>query len=395
MDFQTQSAMIFVVILALVLYANKKKLQIQKIVYPILYVIMYRTQVGLKLMDKAAKKYPRFLKYAGLAGVFVGFIGMGMISYALVENLVKMILDPTTPSGAALVLPFKVKGALYVPFFYWIICIFVLVMVHEFSHGVISRLYNVKIKSSGLAFLGVILPVVPAAFVEPEEKQLAKKPRREQLSVFAAGSFSNIVLGFLCLGIFFILFKPAIGAFMEDAGVMVVGLQENGNMTYPAEKAGMNEGEIITSIDGQEIKNTASLTGYLMNKSPGDGINITTNQTTYSLQLAANPENTSIPMMGVYLDDHTRVKPSFEDRYGLMIPKVIVWFAGLILWLFLLNVGIGLFNLAPIPITDGGKMLFLALLHYFDEKKSMKIWKIVATFFIMIIIINIGIGFIK
>jgi len=53
---------------------------------------------------------------------------------------------------------------------------------------------------------------------------MAKKPRREQLSVFAAGSFSNIVLGFVMLGVFLLVMKPAIGLFLEDDGVHVVEL---------------------------------------------------------------------------------------------------------------------------------------------------------------------------
>ncbi|MBD3313344.1 PDZ domain-containing protein [Candidatus Woesearchaeota archaeon] len=395
MDFQSQAAIVFIILLALVLYANRKKLQIQRIIYPVMYIAMYRTKVGLNLMDRAAKKFPRFFKYAGFAGVFIGFIGMGMISYALVENIIKIMLDPSTPSGAALVLPFKVKGALYVPFFYWIICIFILVIIHEFSHGVISRLYNVRIKSSGLAFLGIILPVVPAAFVEPEEKQLAKKPKKEQLSVFAAGSFSNILLGFLCLAVFLLAFRPAIGAMVEDAGVRVVDLQKDDNITFPAENAGIMPNEIITSIDGNPIRNSADLSDYLGNRSPGDVLNITTNRTSYVLTLAPHPQNASQPILGIYLDDHGKVKESVEKRYGTFLPQAFLWFSGLILWLFLLNVGIGLFNLAPIPIADGGRMLFLALLHYFDEKKTIMIWKFVATFFIMLVLVNIGIGFIK
>ncbi len=431
MDFQSQAAIIFIIILAIVLFYGRRKLQIQKIVWPFLYMIMYRTKVGIDFMDRAAKRFPRFFKYAGYLGVFIGFVGMGMICYSLVENLIKMILVPKTASTAALVLPFKVKGAVYVPFFFWIICIFILVVIHEFSHGVISRLYKLKIKSSGLAFLGIILPVVPAAFVEPDEKKLSRKPRREQLSVFAAGSFSNIVLGFLCLLLLSVVMFPLVNSLTMHNGVAVTGLIENGNKSLPAEKAGISEGEIILEIDNSSIRKIKNLSEHLDSKSPGDVVFVRTNRTTYSFELASNPENSSLPYMGIYLADYLETKPvspgdafmgvlrggdgSSEQAVQFLVAQAaglgrvpvivndtaglgfsmsaVMWISGLLFWLFLLNIGIGLFNLAPIPITDGGKMLYLALLHYFDKKRAMNIWKYAALFFIALIIINVAMGF--
>ena len=395
MDFQTQAAIVFVLILALVLYVNRSKLQVQKILYPFVYVLMYRTKVGISLMDRAAKRFPRFMRYYGYAGVFIGFVGMGMICYSLIENLVNILIVPSAPSAVALVLPFKVKGTFFVPFFYWIICIFALVIVHEFSHGMISRLYDIKIKSSGLAFLGIILPVIPAAFVEPDEKKLAKRPRREQLSVFAAGSFSNIVFAFIALAVMLLVMNPLANSMMDSDGVLIGGLVEEGNVTMPAASAGVQKGEVIIRVDSTGINTTEDLSLYLNSKSPGDTINLVTNRTEYSLVLSENPDNSSLAYMGIYLSQHAKVKPSFEQRFGALIPEVIMWITGLIFWLFVLNLGIGLFNLVPIPITDGGRMIYLALLHYFEENKAKRIWKSIALFFVLLIIINIGLGFIR
>ena len=81
-----------------------------------------------------------------------------------------LFTKPAASSGVGLVLPFKAKGVFYVPFFYWIISIFVIAVVHEFSHGLIARANNIKVKSSGFAFLALLVPIIPAAFVEPDEK---------------------------------------------------------------------------------------------------------------------------------------------------------------------------------------------------------------------------------
>lgn len=397
MDIQTKAAIIFVLVLALILYIGRKKIQVQKILHPVLYMLIYRTKVGIKLMDRIAKRFPRFLRYAGYTGIFVGFMGMGMICYSLIENLVRVLFVPAAPSAVALVLPFKVRGTFYVPFFYWIISIFLLVIVHEFSHGVISRLYGYRIKSSGLAFLAIIVPLVPAAFVEPDEKKMEKSPRVHQLSVFAAGSFSNIVFAFLALGCMFLVVSPVLSSITENNGVVVTGLinSTNASIRFPAESAGITPGELIIKVDDISISTVENLSDAFKNKFPGEIVNITTNRTGYSFRLAENPENKSLAYMGAYLQQSTRIRPSFEEKYGSFAPDAMIWIAGLVIWLFVLNLGIGLFNLVPIPITDGGKMMYIALLHYFEKKKAMKIWKSVAVFFVLLIIVNILVGFFR
>ena len=75
-------------------------------------------------------------------------------------------------------------------FTYWIIAIAVIAICHEFSHGIFARRYGVKIKSTGFGFLGPLL----AAFVEPDEKQMQKKPKFQQITILSAGTFANIIL---------------------------------------------------------------------------------------------------------------------------------------------------------------------------------------------------------
>ena len=87
-------------------------------------------------------------------------------------------------------------------FLHWIIVIFILASVHEFNHGLISRVYNIKVKSSGFAVFSFLLPIIPAAFVEPDENQLKKSRNKIQLGVLAAGSYANFITG----GIFLLLF---------------------------------------------------------------------------------------------------------------------------------------------------------------------------------------------
>lgn len=52
MNFDLIAFSIFILLITVFLIIKRKRVELQKIIFPILYVIMYRTSVGLKLMDK-------------------------------------------------------------------------------------------------------------------------------------------------------------------------------------------------------------------------------------------------------------------------------------------------------------------------------------------------------
>jgi len=396
MDVQTISAIIFVALLALTVFLTRKRLVIQKIIHPILYVVLYRTQFGIKTMDKIAKKLPGFLKYLSYFGVFIGFIGMAFITVSLLQNIYHILTVPEAVSGVGLVQPFSknIPGTFFVPFFYFIISIFVLVIVHEFSHGVMARRWGLKIKSSGIAIFGILLPILPAAFVEPDEKKMTKKPRMQQLSILAAGPFSNILLAFLIILLLLFVITPAIGNVVDYDGVKINSIYGD-NKSFPAEAAGIEPGELIIEMDGIEILTVANFTTYLETKEPGDSLIVKTNSSEYNITLAANPNDNSKAYLGVYVEQHTKINEEFESRYGRFSAEAIMWIIGLLIWLYMLNLGIGLFNLVPLPITDGGKMMYLALEKYFKKDTAMKLWKMLSLFFVLLIVLNILLGFIK
>lgn len=376
------------------LIIKRKSITIQKIfLFPLLYFAMYKTKIGLKFMERFAKKFSRALKHIGYFAIFIGFFGMIIITYALIKNAYNLLTKPDAVPGAALVLPFEVKGAFYVPFFYWIVSIFIIALVHEFSHGILAKRYNMKIKSSGFAFLGILLPIIPAAFVEPDENELRKRPAKQQLSVFAAGPFSNILLAFIIVGITALIAAPILNSIIETNGVLVSGLIKE--KIYPAEQAGITENEIIKSIDNIEIAELANFSNILKTKKPGDTIILETNKSTYNITLTENPENKSKAYLGVYVQQNTKIKENFIKKYGKFTPFVIIWLMGLLYWLYVLDLGIGLFNLAPIGPLDGGRMLLVALQQFFKKEKAIKYWKNIGIFFFVLVLINIMFAFVR
>ena len=71
LDFQTISAIIFYSLIFLVLYLNRKKFDVH-----CKFIFLYRTKIGINLMNSVSKKAPRLIKFLGYFGVIIGFIGM-------------------------------------------------------------------------------------------------------------------------------------------------------------------------------------------------------------------------------------------------------------------------------------------------------------------------------
>ena len=389
MDVQGIAAIVFILLMAAFLYYNRKKITMQGIFFPLLYFVMLKSQLGIKSMDYIAKKFPRLLSFLGTLGVIAGFIGMAFICYELVKNTVYLFVRPDIAAGVQPVLPFEAKGVFFVPFIYWIISIFVIAIVHEFSHGMMARVHGLKVKSSGFAFLGIILPLVPAAFVEPDEKALVKKSARAQLSVYAAGPFANVVMAGLMILLVTFVGAPIAKAAFEPMGVKVVSAVQDG----PFYNAGIQPDEIVTQIEGMNIIYVANLTKALEKYKPGQRIFVKTNVSAYTVELGKNPKNESKPYIGIGSRQYTEPKKEFVAQYGSFVPAVITWIIGLVYWLFILNLGIGLFNLMPIGPIDGGRMLKLAC-QKIHTKKGEFVFKAISLFFLAVVLFNVVAGFV-
>ena len=200
MEIDTLALIAFLAFLGLFILASRKRLKTQSFL-KIFYFCMYRTKLGIKAMDCIARRHEKLLKRLGYLMIPACFLGMLVMIEELVRGLV-LLLQKANTITVGVVLPIQAKGVFYVPFIYWIISVVFIMLVHEFSHGMLARAHNVRIKSTGFAFLGAIIPTIPGAFVEIDEKRLAGKSRFAQLSVFAAGPFANIAFGLLFWAVF-------------------------------------------------------------------------------------------------------------------------------------------------------------------------------------------------
>ena len=335
-------------------------------------------------MDSWSKKYNGIVKLFGYCSVGFAFVGMVYVSLAIGLFVLKLIFFPEIQQpGVALVLPFtNIPGIGYLSFTHWILGIFILAIVHEFSHGVVARAWNVPVKSSGFAIMSVILPIIPAAFVEPDEKKMSKKDDIVQYSVFSAGPISNIIFAFLILFTFPFVgdMTGAVQAPFEDRITEQIGFSyETLNGSYPSSEAGLPS-SILQGINGKEFADYTEFYKYMMCIEPEEMITLNTEEGDYTLITGVKEDDPERGFIGIKpVQNERRIKPEYAS-----IAPYYYWLKEFLRWLFLLNFFIGLANLLPLGIVDGGRILQVALHRIINcKKKAQKAWLWIGIVFLV------------
>jgi membrane-associated protease RseP (regulator of RpoE activity) len=373
MNYDLIFAVIFYSLIYLFYLKHKKKFEIQNKIFA-----LYKTKIGIKLMDRYAKKFPRILNFLAYISIIMGFLGMIFILYTIIQGTYKLIADyfigaAVKPVLAPVLPGVAIPGLPTLGFWHWIIAIFAVAVIHEFSHGVYARLYNLKIKSSGFAFLGPIL----AAFVEPDEKALVKKSKKEQLAILSAGPFSNILLAIIILLIFNFIFIPLQSNWFVNNGISIVNIEKDS----PAELAQLKEGFIIKEINNEKINDQRQLPD-LIQKSNGENIKMLTDKGEFTIKPYKKDDKFHV---GISVTNLVTTKDNVPD-FVLDLTK---WINMLLFWLWVVSLGIGLFNLLPLGPIDGGRMFYTAMLGLFNEKKARNLFKYISAFCLLLIFINL------
>lgn len=380
LDLYLMSILVFIGIFAVLIFKDRKNIEIKGILF------IRRTKKGRKLLDRIARKSPRFWKTVGSIGVLVCFGGMGFGLYFLLKTLI----FPTGAPSLSLVIPFPTHettigyGYIGVPFWYFIIGVLSLVFVHEGMHGILARAEKIRIKNLGL----LLLAVIPGAFVEPDEKQLKKANWKTKMRIYAGGSFSNFLLAGFVVVIVSLAIHPA---FLMD-GIGYVGYVNSthyGTEPYPAQKLNMTS--VILSVDGQGIENVQDLSEFMQTTKPGQVVEIETYTKTYKVALAENPDNPEQGFIGI---SGVRQVQFIKKQYaGTTSYAIIEFIVEMLSWIFLLNLGVGLVNIFPIKPLDGGLMME-TLSERFLPKYTKGIVRLFSAIFLSLIVGNFLIGFV-
>jgi len=306
----------------------------------------------------------------------------------------------------------------------FIIVIGILVFIHEFGHFIAARICGVGVEVFSLGFgpkilkkrigrtqyclaaipLGGYVKMVgeePGSTIDPEDlnSSFTHKSLLQKMFIVAAGPFFNFSLAIL---IFYVLYqfsgiylvKPIVSEVMEDS---------------PALAAGIKAGDVIKEINQNKIESFEDIS-RIISASKGEQLDIIVERDGRFKGLALSPvlkpaknvfgeeiEKYVIGIVGVKESFHKSLNPfaafsrSIMDTYGLikltllsvgkMIkgtvsadnlggPLMIAQMAGeqakagvmnFAWFIALLSVNLGIINLFPIPVLDGGHLLFFGI----------------------------------
>jgi len=310
------------------------------------------------------------------------------------------------------------------------------VRVDDFAFGFPPRLWSTKKGdtrySINLIPLGGYVKIYGDDGSDPDNpKSYAGKPAHTKIMILLAGVFLNFMLAwFILFGGYLFGMQPIIPGMDSHKGVVnnmkiIVSSIEKGS---PAEKEGIQEGDIIKSIDGKEFKNTIGLISYIQNEAnkdkskdvtlnaviERDGKTIEKKVTTYKTKQKAGNKKIEVNRIGVVLEADgkisapffTSLTASFSETVKIMyltvlgvldlFTKLITSFqvsenvagpVGLIVitssfaqmglpallqFTAILSVAVGVFNILPIPGLDGGHTLIVLIETAFRKKFSTK-----------------------
>jgi regulator of sigma E protease len=334
--------------------------------------------------------------------------------------------------------------------FAFIIVLGVLIFFHEFGHFLIARLFGVGVEKFSLGFgprligkkvgitdyrlsaipLGGYVKMVgeePDADVDPADISLSFTHKHvvQRMLIVAAGPVFNILLAiFIFFGIFWtsgkFIMKPAIGAVKAES---------------PAAAAGLREGDLITEINGTPISSWDEMAD-IINGSQGRTLSLSVNRQDAILDFTMTPEK--VPTQNIFGEDIQRYVigitasgQSYSQSLGffeslgeslvqsykvieLMVviigklikgdistdtlggPIMIAQMAGdsakagvdsLIFFIALISINLAVINLLPIPVLDGGHLLFFTIEALKGSPVSIKIREVAQQVGLFILIL--------
>jgi len=318
----------------------------------------------------------------------------------------------------------------------FVVVLGILIFFHEFGHFIVARLFGVGVEKFSLGFgprllgkkvgitdyrislipLGGYVKMVgeePDAELDPADIPLSfthKHVLKRMLIVFA-GPFFNFLLALI---IFSATFMTA-GMYIRQASIGDVGADS------PAARAGLMKGDRVVAIDGSPVASWDEMADRISSSS-GKALVLDVRRNEETFQLEVTPElRSTTNLLGETIERHvigitysgkTDTQPlsffgaiwqSLVQTYRvaeLMVviitkvisgdistdtiggPIMIAQMAGdqaragigsLIWFIALISINLAIINLLPIPILDGGHLLFFAIEAFKGSPVSIKV----------------------
>lgn len=233
--------------------------------------------------------------------------------------------------------------------------------------------------------------------VAPKDRQFRSKSVGKRALAIFAGPLMNFILAF----VLFLIYVQIAGVTDENAtGVEVSSVVPE----TPAASAGLQEGDVVQSIDGQTVDGDLSKVTSLINASGGEAVEMSVQRGGETVQIPVTPkmvttdDGREVLQVGIALSQLKR-SASFTETFQfagdsfasgstaildalrrlvferfdinqLAGPVGTLQLTGqiasqgidqMILWTALVSINLGIFNLLPIPMLDGSRLIFLGI----------------------------------
>jgi regulator of sigma E protease len=323
---------------------------------------------------------------------------------------------------------------------YFIIVLSVLVLIHEFGHFIAAKRLGVRVEKFSLGFgskiasikkgeteyiisaipLGGYIKMAgdePGEALKNEKYEFLSRSVWDRLQIIFAGPLFNYILAILIFSFIFMFGSPTltteVGELLKD---------------YPAQAAGVKPGDKVMSVDGETVKYWEDMTA-IIHKHSASPIKLSIVRAGKPMEIEIKPivretkdifgKSMRVALVGIAPSQKIEsVRYGFFPAFGMGFRKVIdltvitykaLWSIctgqmsfkesmtgpigifvitgqaakmGLI-YIFhlmaILSASLAIFNLLPLPVLDGGHILFLAIEKLRGKPLSMKTQETIAN----------------
>ncbi len=309
-------------------------------------------------------------------------------------------------------------------FWSFLLVLSALIFFHELGHFAVARAFGIRVLKFSIGFgprvwgvvrngtdycisaipLGGFVKMLgeqPGEDVDPLDQpySFSHRPLSQRALVVGAGPFANFLLAQMIFFFIFLFYGnpvllPEIGSVKPDS---------------PAQAAGIKPGDVLVSVNGKDVKTWDDVSNYI-GSSDGKDIRLVIKRGGQEFEVSVIPQVTSVknifgedikrPLIGITAAGKLRIEKvnpfravilSLERTWDLTKltwegfvkivervvplsalggPIMIAQMAGqqaeqgmlnLFYFMALLSINLGLLNLLPVPVLDGGHLFFYAI----------------------------------
>ena len=397
LDILTDNAIIYVLIAWVVIFAVAKGLKLEKYGFTIKpYSLTYKNYKVQDALIRVLGRTRRGIRVFADVSVIAGFLMMGFAFWFLFSNITNYFVQPTEFAELTVLIP-GVTLTSGSAIMYFLLSIPIVLVIHEGAHGIVGVMEKIGIKTGGFA----IFIAMFAGFVEPDEEQFSKAKKISRLRLIGAGPTSNVIFAFALGAILFtnpmfamVVPEPFLSSFYEEAedGVLVLSLIDGGG----AQQAGIQENDVIIGINDVNIASAMDLQKNPVQ--PGDTVNVTVvrdgSEIVIPVTIMASPDDPERGLIGIMRNDQPPQPIYNIIDWGLDTPMGFQ-FSMFLLWLWMISFFIGIINMLPLPILDGGKFIQTIIEGKISEKAVNGTMIAVYAFTFITFGLNIGLSYAK